>query len=103
MLQSGTLSNVDHMPFAYRFRDEMGNKWENFDSDTDQFAGLQILKAMRLKSAENICVFVRHITSSQLSIKAKNKSLDQVTAGALLAYSNLEAQEMESATYPYRT
>lgn len=86
LLLTGCITEADHVPHAFRFKDITGELCENFNSDREGFSGLQILKKTRAKNAEDVCVFVGRVKSAQpLTTKLKNTMLDQVVAGALLA------------------
>ena len=83
---TGVLKEADFVPHAFSFTDPVDGKLENFDSDGDHFCGLQILKALRDKKENGVCVFMVHMTEpSTLVAKVKNAAIDKVTAEALLS------------------
>ena len=85
LMRTDVLSDATYVPYAYRYRDLSGNIVENFQSDGNYFAGLQILKTMRTQKAENIVIFINHKASPEMiSNKKKVESLTKVTCGALL-------------------
>ena len=97
LLRSDTYSNTDHLPYAFRFQDANGEQIENFNSDGDNGAGIQILKTLKSKNVNNLVIFATHSNSeSYLSAKQKNDSLSKVTSGALLALNNLMEESMSN-------
>ena len=57
---------------------------ENFDSDYDTYAGLQILRSMRGAKVSNKVVFVAHSSGkTNLMGKARSDAIDHVATEAL--------------------
>ena len=88
IIQSTVLSSVKHMPFSFRFQSDDNGIKENFDSDQDTFAGLDILKAMRKSKANDKVVFVAHWvenTSGHMNGKERADIICSATQQALAA------------------
>ena len=84
LMQSGSFSDASHVPYAYRYRNTAGKIVENFLSDGDHFAGLQILKILQSKDIENVAVFINHrISPDYLTSKKKIEILSKVIISAL--------------------
>ena len=85
-LQSSDLSQSDHMPYAFRFEETSGRLSENFSSDGDYGAGLQLLRSLRKQNAKNIvCVTAHYTAGSHINFKGKMDALNTVVCGSLLA------------------
>ena len=89
LLQDDAVSSATHIPYAFSLPGENGrNTLDNFESDSDFGAGLQILRAIRANHASGTAVFVTHMqpaSRAPLSGRARQQCIDFVVSGALLA------------------
>ena len=89
LLLSDDFSKADHIPYAFRFHDADGKICENFSSDDDHGAGLQLLRALQSSNMIDVAVYAAHFTSdSPLTTKKRNESLKHIVSGAILALNN---------------
>lgn len=89
LLQNDGAAGANHIPYAFRFKDENGQLVENFESDEDSGMGLHIIKSMRIKEAMDVAIFIAHNKSDcNITMKAKLNCTRHVVAGGLLALIN---------------
>ena len=85
LMHSKSVRSVDHLPYAFKFRDEDGMH-ENFDSDYDTFGGLQILRAMRKAKLNDMVVFVLHWNDSDtpraLDGRKRSEIMEEIVSAA---------------------
>lgn len=84
LLQLPDFATATHCMYAFQL-----NGAENFHSDNDHGAGLNILRALKAKDAHNRCVFVSHNITGTPTISWKKRSacIEAAVCGALMALS----------------
>ena len=83
-LKHEVFSKATHLPYAFRYQDDGGNLHENFHSDDDSGAGLQMLRALQSCDIMNVAVYVAHLTADNpLPFKRKSDALKEVVLKAV--------------------
>ena len=92
LLQKDCFSNAAHTPYAFTIKNRNNQAFDNFESDSDSFSGLNILKALKTKQAENKAVFMTHNMipgATPLTAKKRQEAISSVVAGSLLCLENI--------------
>ena len=85
ILHHDTYIRADSIAYAFRYIDVDGSTVENFESDGESGAGLNILRCLVNKNAENVACFVAIQGSGKIGLKAKSEAVNSVVNGSLLA------------------
>ena len=87
LLRNSYFANCDKLCYGYRYLDNEGNLFENFESSGDSGVGLQILRSLRKQKAVNIVTFLAHgNTGVYITQKSRNASIETAVCGSLLAF-----------------